>query len=102
MPDLDLVTGGGPLRVSTLLDRARPVLLNLGEPGRFNFTPRTDGARLIDAKYAGNWELPAIGTVVAPDAVLIRPDGHVAWVGNGTSDGLSEAFTAWFGSPPGA
>ncbi|OBH88656.1 FAD-dependent monooxygenase [Mycobacterium sp. E2733] len=102
MPDLDLVSADGPLRVFTLLHRARPALLNLGEPGRFNVTPRPDGVRLIDAKYAGNWELPAIGTVAAPDAVLIRPDGHVAWVGHGTSDGLSDALTAWFGAPPGA
>ena len=82
MPDLDLVTADGPLRVFTLLHDARPVLLNLGEPGGFDITPWADRVRLIDARYDGPWELPAIGAVTAPTAVLIRPDGYVAWVGD--------------------
>ena len=82
MPDLDLVTDNGPLRVFTLLHDARPVLLNLGEPGGFDITPWADRVQLIDAKYDGVWELPASGAVTAPSAVLIRPDGHVAWVGD--------------------
>ncbi|OBG96304.1 hypothetical protein A5697_22015 [Mycobacterium sp. E3251] len=102
MPDLDLATAEGTLRVFTLLHRARPVLLNLGEAGRFAKASGVDSVQLIDAEYAGNWELPAVGAVPAPDAVLIRPDGHVAWVGNGTGDGLGDALTAWFGAPPGA
>jgi 2-polyprenyl-6-methoxyphenol hydroxylase-like FAD-dependent oxidoreductase len=73
MPDLDLVTANGPLRVFTLLHDARPVLLNLGEPGAFDITPWADRVRLIDAKYVGTWELPALGAVTAPAAVLIRP-----------------------------
>ena len=81
MPDLDLVTANGPLRVFTLLHDARPVLLNLGEPGGFDITPWADRVQSIDAKYVGTWELPALGAVTAPTAVLIRPDGHVAWVG---------------------
>src|SRR5918999_2996626 len=84
MPDLDLVTADGPLRSFTLLHDARPVLVNLGEPGRFDITPWADRVRLIDAHYAGTWELPVLGAVTAPSAVLIRPDGHVAWVGDGT------------------
>src|SRR6202521_4231328 len=99
MPDLDLVTANGPLRVFTLLHDARPVLLNLGEPGGFDITPWADRVQLIDAKYAGVWELPALGAVTAPTAVLIRPDGHVAWVGDGTDTGLRDALTTWFGSP---
>ena len=87
MPDLDLVTANGPLRVFTLLHDARPVLLNLGEPGGFDITPWADRVQLIDAKYAGTWELPALGAVTAPTAVLIRPDGYVAWVGDLTSWG---------------
>jgi len=98
MPDLDLVTAGGPLRVFTLLHRARPVLLNLGEPGGFGITPWADRVQLIDATYAGTWELPALGAVAAPTAVLIRPDGYVAWVGDGTDTGLRGALTTWFGS----
>jgi 3-(3-hydroxy-phenyl)propionate hydroxylase len=78
MPDLDLVTANGPLRVFTLLHDARPVHLNLGEPGGFDITPWADRVELIDAKYIGTWELPAIGVVAAPTVVLIRPDGYVA------------------------
>ncbi len=97
MPDLDLVTDNGPLRVFTLLHDARPVLLNLGEPGGFDITPWADRVQLIDAKYDGVWELPALGAVTAPTAVLIRPDGHVAWVGDRASPGLHDALTTWFG-----
>jgi hypothetical protein len=99
MPDLDLVTANGPLRVFSLLHRARPVLLNLGEPGGFDITPWADRVRLIDATYAGPWELPAIGAVTAPTALLVRPDGYVAWVGDQTQLGLADALTTWFGPP---
>jgi 2-polyprenyl-6-methoxyphenol hydroxylase-like FAD-dependent oxidoreductase len=99
MPDLDLVTTGGPLRVFTLLHDARPVLLNLGEPGGLDITPWADRVQLIDATYVGTWELPALGAVTAPTAVLIRPDGHVAWVGDLTQLGLADALTTWFGPP---
>ena len=99
MPDLDLVTADGPVRVFTLLHDARPVLLNLGEPGGFDSTPWADRVQLVDAEYAGPWELPVLGAVAAPTAVLIRPDGHVAWVGDGTDTGLRDALSTWFGSP---
>jgi 2-polyprenyl-6-methoxyphenol hydroxylase-like FAD-dependent oxidoreductase len=97
MPDLDLVTASGPLRLFTLLHRARPVLLNLGERGGIDITPWADRVQLIDAEYAGRWELPVLGAVTAPTAVLIRPDGHVAWVGDLTRRGLTDALTTWFG-----
>ena len=99
MPDLDLVTPNGQLRVFTLLHDARPVLLNLGEPGCFDITPWADRVQSIDAKYVGAWELPALGAVTAPTAVLLRPDGYVAWVGDLTRLGLAEALTTWFGPP---
>jgi 2-polyprenyl-6-methoxyphenol hydroxylase-like FAD-dependent oxidoreductase len=99
MPDLDLATADGPLRVFTLLHGARPVLLNLGGPGGFDITPWAQRVRLIDAAYAGPWELPVIGAVPAPTAVVIRPDGHVAWVGDQTQLGLNDALTTWFGPP---
>ena len=99
MPDLDLVTANRPRRVFTLLHDARPVLLNLGEPGTLDITPWADRVRRVDARYAGVWELPVLGAVAAPTAVLIRPDGHVAWVGDGTDHGLRDALTTWFGSP---
>jgi 3-(3-hydroxy-phenyl)propionate hydroxylase len=99
MPDLDVLTAEGPLRVFTLLRSAQPVLLNFGEPGSLDINPWADRVRLIDAAYAGEWELPAIGAVAAPSAVLIRPDGHVAWVGRLGAQGLPEALSKWFGTP---
>jgi 2-polyprenyl-6-methoxyphenol hydroxylase-like FAD-dependent oxidoreductase len=102
MPDLDLVTASGPLRVFTLLHDARPVLLNFAESGGFDITPWADRVQLIDAKYVGTWELPAIGAVTAPTAVLVRPDGYVAWVGDLTQVGLADALTTWFGLPTAA
>jgi 3-(3-hydroxy-phenyl)propionate hydroxylase len=96
MPDLDLVTADGPRRVYSLLHNARPVLLNLGEPARFDIAPWADRVQSIDARYQGAWELPALGVVAAPTAVLIRPDGHVAWVGQESDSGLVEALTTWF------
>jgi 3-(3-hydroxy-phenyl)propionate hydroxylase len=99
MPDLDLATADGPLRVFSLLRDARPVLLNLGEPASFDIGPWADRVRLIDATYVGPWELPAIGAIPAPAAVLVRPDGHVAWVGDVAPLGLADALNAWFGPP---
>ncbi len=99
MPDLDLVTADGPRRVFTLLHDAKPVLLNLGEPGGVDVTAWADRVQLIDAEHVGLWELPVLGAVTAPTAVLIRPDGYVAWVGVGTDTGLRDALTAWFGPP---
>lgn len=99
MPDLELVTPDGPVRVFTYLKRARPVLLNLGASGDIDITPWSDRVTLIDATYDGPWELPALGLIIAPAAVLVRPDGYVAWAGNGTQEGLRDAMTTWFGSP---
>jgi 3-(3-hydroxy-phenyl)propionate hydroxylase len=101
MPDLDLITASGPQRVFALLRDARPVLVNLGQPGRFDITPWADRVQSIDAEYTGVWELPVLGAVTAPAAVLIRPDGYVAWAGDPGHPGLREALTTWFG-PPGA
>ena len=99
MPDLDLVTTTGPRRVYTLLHHARPVLLNFGEPRGVDITPWADRVQSIDASYDGSWELPVLGAVTAPTAVLIRPDGYVAWVGERTQTGLADALTTWFGPP---
>ena len=102
MPDLDLVTENGPRRVFTLLHDARPVLLNLGERGGFDIAPWADRVQSIDATCAGTWELPAVGAVTAPAAVLIRPDGYVAWAGDRAQRGLADALTTWFGPPAAA
>ena len=102
MPDLDLVSADGPLRVFALLHAVRPVLLNLGAPGGFDIMAWADRVRLVDASYDGPWELPALGAVAAPSAVLIRPDGYVAWVGDEQQLGLADALTTWFGPPAAA
>jgi len=98
MPDLDLVTAGGPLRVFDLLHGARPLLLNFG-PGGIDITPWKDRVQSIDATYTGSWELPAIGVVPGPTVVLIRPDGYVAWAGDVAQPGHTLALTTWFGPP---
>jgi 3-(3-hydroxy-phenyl)propionate hydroxylase len=98
MPDLDLVTADGPLRVFTLLHDARAVLLNLGEPCGLDISPWADRVQLVDAEYVGAWELPALGAVAAPTAVLIRPDGHVAWVREEPS--ASKSKTSRTSPPP--
>ena len=97
MPDLDLVTADGPLRVYTLLQGARPLLLDFGKRGAVDVGPWADRVQSVDAEYTGSWTLPALGEVAAPTAVLIRPDGHVAWVGTGTDQGLADALATWFG-----
>jgi 2-polyprenyl-6-methoxyphenol hydroxylase-like FAD-dependent oxidoreductase len=99
MPDLDLVDESGPRRVFSLLHGARPILLNLAAPGALDIAAWADRVQRLDARYAGAWELPVLGAVAAPAAVLIRPDGHVVWVGDGTDQGLREALTTWFGPP---
>ena len=99
MPDLDLVTAAGPVRVFTLLHDALPVLLNLGEPDGFDITPWADRVQMIDAAYDGPWELPVLGAITASTAMLIRPDGYVCWVGDLTEPRLPDALTAWFGPP---
>src|SRR6184192_1354466 len=98
MPDLDLDTADGPTRVFTLLHDARPVLLNLGEPGGFDISPWANRVRLVDARHDGVWELPVLGEIAAPPAVLIRPDGHVAWAGDLTDPELPQALATWFGA----
>jgi 3-(3-hydroxy-phenyl)propionate hydroxylase len=99
MPDLDLDTADGPARVFTLLHDARPLLLDLGDSGGLEISEWGDRVQLVDAKYAGPWELPVLGAVPAPTAVLIRPDGYVAWVSEGSDAGLADALTTWFGEP---
>src|SRR5271167_3305775 len=102
MPDLDLETADGPSRVSTLFHNGQAVVLNFGESDSLDISPWSDRVRLVDARYEGVWELPVLGVVASPQAVLIRPDGHVAWVGKANDTGLSEALATWFsgaGSP---
>jgi 3-(3-hydroxy-phenyl)propionate hydroxylase len=99
MPDLDIVTASGPRHVFSFLHKAQPVLLNFGESRAIDIAPWSDRVQYVDANYAGKWELPVLGEVAAPDAVLIRPDGYVAWIGDRTTEGLTEALKTWFGPP---
>jgi 3-(3-hydroxy-phenyl)propionate hydroxylase len=99
MPDLDLVTSDGPLRLFTLMHDARPLYLNFEGAGDFDVAPWADRVRSLDASYPGGWELPVLGEVAAPTAVLLRPDGHVAWVGESSHSGLADALNTWFGPP---
>jgi 3-(3-hydroxy-phenyl)propionate hydroxylase len=99
MPDLDVVTARGPRRVFGFLHMAQPVLLNFGAPRAVTIAEWADRVQYVDATYAGKWELPVLGEVAAPAAVLVRPDGYVAWVGDGTPQGLTAALTTWFGTP---
>ena len=78
------------------------MLLNLGAPGGLDVAPWADRVQLVDAGYDGAWELPVLGAVSAPAAVLIRPDGYVAWVGDGTDAGVTDALSTWFGPPAAA
>jgi hypothetical protein len=99
MPDLELITERGPRRVFTLLHDAKPVLLDLDEASSLDIDPWAAGVQRIDARTTDAWELPVLGAVSAPKAVLIRPDGYVAWAGDGTAHGLGDALTTWFGPP---
>lgn len=99
MPDLDLETDSGPRRLFTFLHAARPLLLDLTGSLAVDTTPWADRVERLTARYCGAWELPVLGAVPAPSAVLIRPDGYVAWVGTANADGLPEALSTWFGAP---
>ncbi len=98
MPDLELRTAGGPTRVFTLLHDARAVLLDLGEPGGFDISPWAGRVRLVYATHDGRCELPVLGTIALPPAVVIRPDGHVAWAGALTEPALPHVLSTWFGA----
>lgn len=101
MPDLDIVTAGGERTIFGLMHDARPVLLDFNEAETLDITPRSDRVRSVRATTNGPWDIPVLGRVTAPAAVLIRPDGYVAWAGDGTRAGLHEALARWCGAPAG-
>jgi len=97
IPDLDLTVEGRPQRLFTLLHGARGALLNFRKANDFDIAPWADRVNIVDAACDDAWELPAIGHVAAPGAVLVRPDGHVAWVGDESQHGLEDPLRRWFG-----
>ena len=98
VPDLDLHTADGPTCLFTLLHDARPVLLNLGDPDGFDVSPWANRVRLVHARRDGLCELPVLGPIAAPPAIVIRPDGHVAWAGDVTDPELPQVLSTWFGA----
>jgi len=96
MPDLDVTTTEGAVRVFELLHHAKPLLLEFGGPA-LDAGPWTQRVRHARTTFDGVWQLPVLGAVSAPSAVLVRPDGYVAWVGEGSADGLDEALATWVG-----
>jgi hypothetical protein len=98
MPDLELTIAGQRQRAYTLLHEARAVLLCFNETCAREVGAWAGRVRRVEAQYTGAWDLPVLGVVPAPDAVLIRPDGYVAWVSEGSDRGLHDALTAWFGA----
>ena len=98
MPDLDLVTADGPTAGLHVAARPHvPCCSTSASPASFDIAPWADRVQAVDATIDGAWELPVLGAVAAPAAVLIRPDGYVAWVGEGSDAGLAEALTTWLG-----
>ena len=98
MPDVDLDTADGSRRLFTLLHDARPLLLSFADSAASDISPWANRVRWVDARHDGVWELPLLGEVAAPPAVLIRPDGHVAWAGELDDPELPRALATWFGA----
>jgi 3-(3-hydroxy-phenyl)propionate hydroxylase len=98
MPDLDLEVDGATTRVAELLHAARPLLLHLRTPAPpVDVGPWRDRLEVVVADAETTCELPLIGSVELPAAVLVRPDGHVAWAGEGADPALRTALSRWLG-----
>jgi 2-polyprenyl-6-methoxyphenol hydroxylase-like FAD-dependent oxidoreductase len=83
LPDLPLGNGS---RVAELMRTARPVLLNLGGVA-------------LPAGWSDRVDVVTTTADIEAKAVLVRPDGYVAWATNTDDEGLSRALHNWFGEP---
>lgn len=99
IPDVDLDTRSGPTRVYSLLHGADPLLIDPEPSRRTDLAGWADRVRVVAGRCAGPWELPVLGRVADPRAVLVRPDGHVAWVADGATEPVVDALARWFGPP---
>ncbi|WTY77707.1 FAD-dependent monooxygenase [Streptomyces phaeochromogenes] len=104
VPDADLKTPDDATRVYELLHPARPVLLDLRGSDEVAAAAEgwADRVDLVEARSEDDhWPVPAIGEIPAPAALLIRPDGHVAWAsaagGAPDTSALQTALATWFG-----
>jgi 3-(3-hydroxy-phenyl)propionate hydroxylase len=97
VPDLEMKTANGAARVYEYLHDAKALLLDLDTTSHVDPSPWSERVKHIVGTCPGPWELPIVGAVETPSALLIRPDGYVAWAGTGTDDGLRDALTTWFG-----
>ncbi|MTE20988.1 SDR family oxidoreductase [Streptomyces sp. TRM43335] len=101
LPHVELAGPHGPLSTPTLLRAARGVLLVLTDDPALRtetLAVARPWAHAVDATVAA---AVADGPLAGSHAVLVRPDGHVAWVGSETTAptaGLTEALRRWFGS----
>lgn len=98
MPDLELNVGRERRSVYSYLYAAKPVLFSFGDPIADDVNGWTDRVQHAEVSFEGEWKLPVLGKVTAPNAVLVRPDGYVAWVDDGDHVGLTDALTKWFGA----
>ncbi|MFI9504152.1 FAD-dependent monooxygenase [Nocardia sp. NPDC052566] len=92
-PDLTLRTGESVTSVAELMHTARPVFLDLADRSDLREIVREWDSR-VEIVTADADDRPA-------DALLIRPDAHIAWAatGDGSAEGLREALLSWFGAP---
>ncbi|MEU9035604.1 FAD-dependent monooxygenase [Streptomyces sp. NPDC048352] len=99
MPHLELAAAGGPTSSTELLHPARGVLLDLADNPRLRQRAAAWAER-VDTVTARPREAPSEADGLhGTTALLIRPDGYVAWAAPGSHHDLPMALERWFGTP---